>query len=111
MTIPSSVVDIKDGVFDGCKSLKEVVLEERSRLEKIGSACFRGTWVEGIVIPKGVEEIRESTFTGCEHLKEVVFEEGSWLKTIEERAFSDCASLKNIRFPNGLRQIGAECFS
>ena len=39
-----------------------------------------------------------------------MFEEGSKLKTIGERAFEYCGSLKNIQFPDCFETIGINCF-
>ena len=70
--IPKSVVEIKFGAFNDCKSLREVVFEEGSELKAIG----------------------EHAFNGCSSLVKINLPEG--LKIIEDSAFRDCKSLKHI---------------
>lgn len=110
VTIPASVTAIEKEAFWGCKNLKRVTLAECSKLEKIESGSFYGTGIEQITIPKGVTEISENSFSYCKNLRIVVFKDGSKLKAIGNNAFSFCKSLKNIRLPDGLEEIGAECF-
>lgn len=63
-----------------------------------------------VFIPKSVQEIQESAFFECESLREVVFEEGSMLKSIEKLAFWNCILLEKINLPEGLERIGNMCF-
>ncbi|WP_416371694.1 leucine-rich repeat domain-containing protein [Metamycoplasma hominis] len=57
--------------FDGCKNLKEVILNEG--LEKIWAEAFRYTNIESITIPSSRKEIGEDAFYNCTHLKEVIY--------------------------------------
>ena len=67
---------IEEYAFYGCKNLKEVVLEEGSRLETIGKQCFCESGIEGIVLPAGLREIWKEAFFHCSNLKTVMVEEG-----------------------------------
>ncbi|RAW47460.1 leucine-rich repeat domain-containing protein, partial [Metamycoplasma hominis] len=83
VTIPSSVKEIGESAFSGCKYLKEVTLNEG--LEKIGAEAFERTNIESITIPGLVKEIGERAFYGCIYLWEVILNEG--LEKIGAEAF------------------------
>lgn len=74
----------KAGVFQGCSSLKEVVLP--GKLKKLSSYTFRN----------------------CAALEKVSFAEG--LRTIGKGAFQDCTSLLLPKLPESLQEIAAEAF-
>ena len=82
-----------------------MVFAPGSRLEKIGRGGFCDSGIKRIVIPKSVEIIQDSTFYKCKNLKEVAFEEGSKLKIIQAGTFYGCANLTNINLPEGLARI------
>ena len=63
--IPSSVTEIRDNVFNGCKSLTN------------------------IIIPSGVTSIALSAFSGCTNLTEVIIE-SQLPPTLGENVFSNC---------------------
>ena len=56
--IPKSVSRIGDFAFDGCKNLKEVIIEERSKLKIIGKDAFRNcSSLVKITFPEGLEKV------------------------------------------------------
>lgn len=69
-----------DGCFDGCVSLKE------------------------IVIPENIKIIGEYTFHGCVALENAVLSNG--LEEIGAFAFGDCVSLKSINIPDSVKTLG-----
>ena len=71
--IPKSVREIQDSAFEDCKSLREVIFEEGSRLKKIGVCCFCESGLEEIVIPSSVTGLERSAFSSCKSLKKVTF--------------------------------------
>lgn len=60
------------------------------------------------VIPKDVKIIAPYVFTNNDVLERIIFSEG--LEVIENTAFSDCHSLKEISFPVSLRLLGSYSF-
>lgn len=53
--IPRSVKLVKGFAFDGCKSLKEVVIEEGSKMRIIGKNAFRDcSSLAKITLPEGL---------------------------------------------------------
>ena len=71
------------------------------------------------MLGEGLEVLGTTEYTSHGEPSSGVFEESALesivlpktLKRIEHRTFKDCKNLKNIDLPEGLRYIGAECFS
>ena len=82
------------------RTLEKVVLHEG--LESIGAGWFKSTSIKTINIPKSVKTIGENAFLQCGALTSVTFAQDSQLTAIENRAFKDCKSLKNIDLPMSL---------
>lgn len=53
-----------------------VVFEEGSRLEKIGSDCFRDTAIEEFLAPSSLREIGDNAFYNYKNLGQVTLNEG-----------------------------------
>ena len=85
--IPASVETIGPWAFRDCSSLKTVTFGKDSRLKKIGTSEYGGSFMRctaltSIEIPANVETIEATAFYACTSLKIVTFEKGSQLKTI-----------------------------
>ena len=103
----SSVKEVGREMFQDCKQLKKVVLNEG--LKKIGFRSFYYCYqLEHINFPSTLIEVDVSALCGCHNLKDVVLNEG--LQTIGETAFCSCRSLKSITFPSTLTKIGNHTF-
>ncbi len=102
--------------------LKTVSFEAGSKITRIGSFAFAGCeYLESITIPASVttigdqlpgqpdEEYHGHTFYRCPRLTSVTFET-TQLTTIEESLFRACPGLKEIRLPDGLKQIKKDAF-
>lgn len=74
--IPNSVTILDDGAFRECKSLKKVVFQDDSRLQKIGKCCFQGSGLEKFQAAQSLRVIECSAFCGCKYLKQVELNEG-----------------------------------
>ena len=85
VVIPKSVETIWAYAFKGCRSLKEVVFEEGSRLTTI----------------------EENAFNDCSRLEKINFPEK--LERIDMFAFSQ-TKLENVELPASLRKIGQGVF-
>ena len=109
ITLPASLTRIGAHAFDGCISLKEIVVQAKSMTE-IGAAAFMGcSELTSITIPEGIAEIAGSTFEQCRKLKKVNMPKTGLLR-IGDRAFADCAELTDIKLDKGLESIGTEAF-
>lgn len=98
--------------------------------ERICSYWFWGSEVESFTVPASVSEIGVDAFCGCRKLKKLVFKtaskmgirakksigaktasSASRLKVIRAGAFHGCESLRNVKLPEGLEEIGPHAFS
>lgn len=103
------------------------VIRDR-KVVAIGQKAFSGKAlfspsrkIKKVIIPKTVKEIGENAFWSCTNLSEVVAHQD--IEVIEKGAFLDCYKLqtvdfgmgvpgpKNVKFPQGLKKIGANAFS
>ena len=74
---PRSLKTIRAGAFMGCKSLKEVRLNEG--LESVGGdgeGVFQDSGVETIYVPSTLQRMRRGTFACCANLRRVKVAEG-----------------------------------
>ena len=108
-TVPSSVEEIGDCCFEGCK-LSAIMFDDNSALKTIGKRVFYGTAITEIRIPKRVERIGDECFMHCRSLARVVLDSDSQLKSIGSRAFS-CSQLPTLTLPNSVEEIGKRCFA
>ena len=65
--------------------------------------------VEKIIIPGTVKTISEDAFSDCYTLREVIFEEG--VEEIQRRSFEYCENLHHVSFPSTLKKIEYEAFA
>ena len=105
--IPSSVTNIGDWAFSGCRSLSEIVIP--SSVASIGERAFSDcNSLSEIVIPSSVTSIGYSAFSGCDSLSEIVIP--SSVTSIGDWAFSGCDSLSEIVIPSSVTSIGHHAF-
>ncbi|QKX37165.1 leucine-rich repeat domain-containing protein [Metamycoplasma hominis] len=140
VTIPSSIKEIDESAFLGCRNLKEVILNEG--LEKIRAGAFFNTNIKSITIPDSVKEIDgwAFNFSKISHIsinsnnKNLEIKDNFLIdknnkkilayldkkttkvtipdsvKEIGEGAFSGCRNLKEVILNEGLEKIGAGVF-
>ena len=93
VTVPSTITELGDGIFEGASCLTSVTLQ--STLKSIGWCCFQDcTGLTEITIPNNVETIGRRAFRGCSNLKTVTI--GSGVKSINYLAFDGCTKLSQI---------------
>ncbi|MBQ9070206.1 MAG: leucine-rich repeat protein [Clostridia bacterium] len=137
ITIPASVTSFEEesyalGVFEDCRSLKNVTFADGSLLTNIPGETFYGcTSLENIVIPDTIVTLGANAFVGCSNLKSVVIG-GKWtdlpadffkgmtkletvvlpdsVKTIGAGAFDGCTNLVNFTLPASVETIGEAAF-
>jgi hypothetical protein len=126
VTIPSSVIEIGNGAFEGCYELLQVTLNEG--LKSIKECAFEGAWrVASIAIPSTVEQMGNLAFGGQEWVDKITPEGGviylgkvaykhtnetAKTVTIKEGTlgladylFAD-KSMLSVKFPSTLKVIG-----
>jgi hypothetical protein len=137
MHMPSNCT-FGDGIFYGCKNLKEFgsytkdrVSEDNrcyienstlkffaqgnvssyeipSNVTKIYKAAFQNTDIQTIKLNSSVTEIGEAAFDGCKNLTSITNWNG--VKIISRYAFQNCENLGVISLPNELTTIGYSSF-
>ncbi|MBR4071090.1 MAG: leucine-rich repeat protein, partial [Clostridia bacterium] len=129
LVVPSDVTEIKDYLFSGCRSIKNVVIHENvtsigdqtfeycSNLksidipEKVTSIGWRAfvncTGLESIKI-NGAPNMDEYVFYYCTGLKSVVLGEG--MTKIPRYTFQYCSALESIKLPDTVKVIDAYAF-
>lgn len=75
---------------------------------KIGSKAFRDE-VVCVTIPETVTELKDDAFNGCKNL--VAVYGGENLKTIGNRAFANCCSLKYVELSRSVQEIAENAFT
>ena len=122
------VRSIGEGAFIKLKNIEEIILP--NGLLHIRKKAFRGSSVRHISIPNTVLTIDEGAFSytnikklfipssvriiptemcyGCDKLREVFL---AGAEIIEKRAFSSCAKLSSLLFPDTLLEIQQHAFS
>ena len=108
VTIPSSVLEIGQGAFQNCFSLKEVKFEGTSALQSIGNGAFNScTSLTTINLPAGAS-YGKYLFANCSSLKEISLPAG--VKSLPNYMFSDCVSLTTVNLPESVTSIGQYAF-
>lgn len=106
VVIPSTVKRIGAEVFQGNKTIEEIVIPDS--VEIIDDYAFHNcTSLKSIDYPP-MEYIPIGAFTGCSSLTEFVVPET--VEAIGAYAFGSCTSLSSVTFNEGLKQIGYSAF-
>jgi len=97
----------KEGAFQECTELREVILNDG--LREIGNSAFRECHsLKSITLPSSVTKIGDEAFRDCSSLKKVVLNEG--ILEIGDCAFDSCSSLQSITLPSTVTEIGSYAF-
>ena len=107
ITIPDSVTEIENGIFEGCDKLEKIKLS--NNLEIISSSMFnRCKSLTSITIPDSVTKIEEWAFINCSLLCNITIPDT--VTTIGSRAFYGCIMLQSITIPDSITSIGERIF-
>lgn len=106
VTFPDSVTYIGERVCASMPKVTKITLPEN--LRAVGKLAFANTGVRELTIPEGVTEIGESAFCSNESLKKLTLP--STLRVLPREAFDNCKTLAEVRFAEGLEEIGEEAF-
>lgn len=101
-----------DGAYAGFRgaNIKKIVIGDG--LTEIPYAfCENNEYLEEVVIGKGVKTIRNRAFSGCKSLRSATFAEGGELEKIEGvQAFAGCPKLESIELPDSCTFVKADAF-
>ena len=131
ITLPSSITEIGEGAFCGCRYLG--LKELPAGITKIGKRAFAYCKrIQLTELPSGITEIGEYTFNKCRCIKLTELPSGiteigvgafgwcyglrltelpSGITKINDMAFSDCSDLQLVKLPSGITEIGDEAFA
>jgi BspA type Leucine rich repeat region (6 copies) len=107
LSVPSSVISIGVDAFQGCVSLKSVVLH--NGINNINTECFAGcTSLSSIIFPNSITNISTSAFQGCTSLTNVSLP--SSIKVLSDNAFQGCTALTSVIIPPSVSTIASNAF-
>ncbi len=107
VTIPESVIYIKENAFSSCSGLTSITIS--NGVISIGSSAFFGCSVlTSVTIPDSVTSIGDMAFYGC-GLTSVTIPDS--VTNIGGSAFSSCSGLTSVTIPDSVTSIGSEAFS
>lgn len=107
ITLPESITEIGNGMFENCVNLEEVIL--KGRVTSIGARAFQNcTALKSFEVGRYVESIGANAFENCTSLETLTFESnGVTDLQISTYAFANCTSLGSVTFPYRLRNSGS----
>ncbi|OQA78558.1 MAG: hypothetical protein BWY30_00642 [Tenericutes bacterium ADurb.Bin239] len=107
ITLPASVTDIGNSVFNGCSALKTVTI--KGELTVITDYCFRYcTSLLEVDLPDSIMMFGSYAFGQCSALTNITLPES--LVSISSYAFDGCTSLVRIIIPESVTQISNRTF-
>ena len=113
VTIGNGVKTIQENAFSSISNLEEVIFEENSSLEEIGSYAFaydRNSDFKSLILPKSLIKINENAFYDCNSFESIIFEDDSAIEYIGDYAFYN-TSIKELVLPNSLITVSEGAFS
>ncbi len=108
-TVPDAVTELPQEVFAQCKSLKNVILSENSKLKTIGNYAFDKSTIEEFYFPSSVETLGDGAFFECESLTTIRNFANTKLTAVPYRAFCS-APLSYIEIPKNAITIGENSY-
>lgn len=107
VVLPSTITELPELFFVGCRSLKKVTLPDG--LKKIGARAFeRCESLTSIQIPDSVTEFQWDVFGSCSSLEKVTLPKNI---TRLSGTFANCGKLESLTIPNSVTEIGSYTFS
>ncbi len=101
LTLPTSVVSIGEGSFNGCDKLESVTFSGGvSVFTDVFCDCPR---LKNVTFPYGVSEVNNS-FRNCAALGSVKFSRS--VRSLGDGSFSGCSSIEKIEWSTGLSYLG-----
>lgn len=130
VTVPATVKTVGSNLFDGCINLKTAYWYAEAMPDKAFADC---TSLQKVTLGTDVRSIGNEAFVGCPDLTtvtgfgatfrsigdrafwgtgitEIDLSESSWMSSIGEGAFGQCAKLETAYFPEAVAEVGASAF-
>lgn len=108
--MPNEGVSIGSSVFERAKNLKYVYIPGKCRL---CDYCFRESGLQTIIFGEGMEYAYlggpNRQFVFCEDLKTCILPDK--LTVLSKGLFAYCPSLKKLYIPQGVEEVGENCFA
>ena len=101
-----SVTEVGQGAFDHCGA-QEVTLS--ANLAEIPDECFNNANINAIDVPASVKSIGEKAFSDCGSLESVTLHEG--LESIGAAAFQRSSQFESIKLPASLTSLDPTAFT
>lgn len=120
ISIPDSITSIAYSAFDGCRSLREIIVSKGNSSYSSGDGVLfnkdksfliscPNSKSNSYTIPNSVTSIRSSAFQDCSRLTSITIPNSvTWIGT---STFQDCSGLTSIIIPNSVSAIGSSAFS
>lgn len=135
VSLPASLTEIGDKVFQGCDKLTTVTIAEPSNLTTIGASAFdfdtslttinipasvttigsgafkdcRALALNAATLPSGLTAINDSIFANCWKMTgSLTIPDG--VTSIGDNAFDNCRALESVTIPSSVRSIGSNAF-
>lgn len=105
VTIPDTVTDMGEFIFDGCVNLRHIALPRG--LEALWGYTFVRCGIEEIVLPDRLVTLPPFAFKDCKSLKKVVC--GKGLKKIYSWVFAGCDSFEEL-VKNDIVEVSPHAF-
>ena len=102
-----NVYQIKDEAFNGCTSIRSIVLQEN--ITEMGRGVFQGcSNLCSVTLSPKLDIIPSGTFGNCMSLTTINIPKG--VKVIGNGAFDGCNNLTSVTIPAGVTEIGESAF-
>lgn len=113
IVITKNIITLARFAFRGDYNIKNITIEEGSKLRRLGYGVFGYTGITSFTVPSFISSIAQYAFVGCSALKTVTFAEGNSLTSISAYMFDGVTALETINFANdnAITHIQARAFS
>lgn len=101
LTIPNSIIQIKQSAFKNCTALSNLTLP--GSLTAISDYTFQNCGITGLSIPNSVKSIGLGAFFNSKSLQSIIIPNN--VDDIMESAFEGCSSLTSITFPSSIQYL------
>ncbi len=106
VTFADGIAMLTDNLFRGDGYLTEIEIPDT--VIRIGSACFRNTNLEAVIIPDSVKTLGTSLFEECDNLCAVKI--GAGVRKLPQFCFFGCDMLQNVVIPETVYEMETSVF-
>lgn len=106
ITMPQSVIEVKEAAFYDCSNLESVTFS--NAITVIKKDAFYNTNLKTLELPSELVSIEEGAFRGISITTLTISDK---VKTIGDYAFFDCQALTSVNLNNSLETVGEKSFA